>query len=75
MHSNLWEHDQTTSDAISATASTTATATTDGGGEQSPLTAAIEASSWSRADVELALQVTQVALLAVWVFLIYQNDD
>jgi hypothetical protein len=66
MNPNLWNDQTTASDSTNA-ATTTAS-------EQSPLTAAIEASEWSRQDIELALHVAQVGLLAAWVFLIYQND-
>ena len=72
MNSNLWNDTQTESSSTDATATaTTAPSTT--AGEQSPLAAAIEASSWSRADVELALQAAQVALLAVWVYHTYHE--
>jgi len=73
MHSNLWNDTQTQSGSTDASA--TATTDTDGnnGGEQSPLDAAIEASSWSRADVELALDIAQVVLLAVWAYYTYHE--
>jgi len=67
MSTNLWDTTETESSSTDATV----TATT--AGEQSPLAAAIEASSWSRADVELALQAAQVALLAVWVYHTYHE--
>ncbi|GAA0276947.1 hypothetical protein [Halobacterium noricense] len=72
MNSNLWDTTETTSDSTDATASATAS-TTAANGEQSPLSAAIDASSWSRADVELALQLAQVALLAVWLYSTYDE--
>ena len=72
MNSNLWDTDQTESSST-PDATATAASTTSEPGEQSPLGAAIEASSWSRADVELALQVAQVALLAVWVYHTYHD--
>jgi len=71
MNSNLWNDTQTESSSTDETP--TVASTTDAGGEQSPLDAAIEASSWSRADVELALQFAQVALLAVWVYTTYHE--
>lgn len=70
MNSNLWNDEHASSDSTDATV---ATATTDTSVEQSPLAAAIEASSWSRADIELALQAVQVALLAVWVYHTYHE--
>ncbi|WP_353634602.1 hypothetical protein ABSL23_02285 [Halobacterium sp. NMX12-1] len=73
MNSNLWDEHETTSDSTDATASATAS-TTDAGGEQSPVAAAVDASSWSREDIELALQVVQVVLLAVWVVHTYNHE-
>jgi len=74
MHSNLWNDTQTESGSTDASA-TVATTDTDGSpnGEQSPLDAAIEASSWSRADIELALNAVQVVLLVVWLYLAYHE--
>jgi len=69
MNSSLWNDTQTGSDSTDAT--TTDTGGSDG--EQSPLDAAIEASSWSRADVELALNVIQTVLLVVWVVHTYHE--
>jgi len=70
MSTNLWDTTETESSSTDATA-TTAPSTTSA--EQSPLDAAIEASSWSRADVELTLELAQVALLAVWVYHTYHE--
>jgi|GEM_PF-1784798 len=70
MSTNLWDETETESDSTHATG--TATAST--AGEQSPLAAAIEASSWSRADIEMALDVVQTVLLVVWVYHTYSND-
>jgi len=72
MNPNLWNGTQTESGSTDATA-TTATAPSTTADEQSPLDAAIEASSWSRADVELALQAAQVALLAFWAYHTYHE--
>ncbi|SEW10160.1 hypothetical protein [Halobacterium jilantaiense] len=72
MTTNLWDTTETESSSTDATATTTA-APSPTAGEQSPLDAAIEASSWSRADIELALQVVQVALLAIWVYHTYHE--
>ncbi|MCD2202744.1 hypothetical protein [Halobacterium sp. KA-6] len=68
MNSNLWDTTDTDSDSTDTAASTTNAAS-----EQSPLAAAIDASTWSREDIELALQLVQVALLAVWLYSTY-ND-
>jgi len=72
MNSNLWNDTQTESSSTDATVTTT-TAPTTTSGEQSPLDAAIEASAWSRADVELALQAAQVLLLAFWAYHTYHE--
>lgn len=68
MNSNLWDTTDTDSDSTDATASATAAS-----GDQSPLSAAIDASSWTREDIELALQLVQVALLAVWLYSTYDD--
>ena len=68
MNSSLWNDTQTGSDSTEATV-----ATADSSGEQSPIDAAIEASSWSRQDIELALDVVQVVLLVVWLYLSYHE--
>jgi len=73
MNSNLWNDTQTQSGSADATPTATATSTNGADGEQSPLDAAIEASSWSRADVELALDIAQVVLLAVWAYYTYHE--
>ncbi len=72
MNSNLWNDTQTESGSTDAT-TTTAPSTTDAEDEQSPLTAAIQASSWSREDVELVIEVAQVVLLAVWAYYTYHE--
>lgn len=71
MNSNLWDTNETDSD--STTEATATASTTDAGGEQSPLSAAIGASSWTREDIELALQLVQIALLAVWLYSTYDE--
>lgn len=71
MNSNLWDTNETDSDSTAD--ATAAASTTAGSGEQSPLSAAIEASSWTREDIELALQLVQVALLAVWLYSTYDE--
>lgn len=72
MNSNLWDTTDTDSDSTDATASATAS-TTDASGEQSPLSAAIDASSWTREDIELVLEVVQIVLLAVWLYSTYDD--
>jgi len=69
MNSNLWDEQETDSDSTPE-----ATATASVTSEQSPLAAAIDASSWSREDVGLALNVVQTVLLLVWVYSTYSND-
>jgi len=72
MNSNLWNDTQTESSSTDTTATaTTAPSTTSG--EHSPLDAAIEASSWTREDVELVLQAAQVLLLAFWAYHTYHE--
>lgn len=52
----------------------TATATTaDTNSEESPLAAAIEASHWSREDIDLALSIGQFALMA-WFVAMYRAE-
>ncbi len=72
MNSNLWNDIQTESSSTDDATVTTAPSTTSEG-EQSPLTAAIEASAWSREDVELVIEVAQVVLLAVWAYYTYHE--
>ncbi|MFB6087854.1 MAG: hypothetical protein ABEJ85_04975 [Haloarculaceae archaeon] len=74
MNDNLW-NDQATGSGSTQVHTTTDATTTDSGGEESPLAAAIAASSWSRADIELALDVLQVVLLLVWLYLAYHDNE
>lgn len=71
MNSNLWTDQQAESGSTDPPTATTADAS---GGEQSPLAAAIDASSWDREDIELALDVVQTALLAVWLYYTLIHD-
>jgi hypothetical protein len=71
MSTNLWDTTQT--ESSSTEPAPAAAPSTTSGSDQSPLSAAIEASSWSRADIELALEVAQIALLAVWVYTTYHE--
>ena len=80
MNPNLWNDQTTASDSTDRESDQTGAQTaeagewTQSGGDVSPLTAAIEASQWNRADIELVLQLAQVALLLVWLVHTYTDD-
>ena len=71
-HVSIWddpsEQQQTNSTDSSSTSTTTATdATSSSNDEMNPIEAAVAASDWSRDDLELALQVANLLLLAYFV--------
>jgi hypothetical protein len=63
-HVSIWDdpsEQQQTNSTATSTASTTTETDTD---EENPIEAAVAASNWSRDDIELALQVANLVLLA-----------
>jgi len=70
MNPNLWTEHET----ASASAQSDATAEFDVSTQVSPVQAMLDASTWTRADVELALHFLQIVLLAAALYYGVNND-